>query len=108
MKTLFLLAVGTTLGMGTASMLRTDHHNHFAGSSATVAQDVAQNNDAAFRDGFYLGRIAAGPERTYSIGRWSTAQDRGSFTAGYQRGYNEALASRPRVLSAIACLRPLK
>jgi hypothetical protein len=92
MKTLFLLAVGTALGMGTASMLHTDHQNHFAGSSATVAQ----NNDAAFRDGFFLGRIAAeaGTAPYIAIGRWSTEEDRASFTAGYQRGYNEVLASR--------------
>jgi hypothetical protein len=90
MKTLFLLAVGTALGMGAASMLRTDHHNHFVGSSVTVAQ----NNDAAFRDGFYLGRIAAkaGAAPYIAIGRWSTAEDRASFTSGYQRGYNEVPA----------------
>jgi hypothetical protein len=98
MKTLFLLAVGTALGMGTASMLHTDHHNHFAASSATVAQTVDQNNDAAFRDGLYLGRIAAeaGAAPYIAIGRWLTAEDRASFTEGYQRGYNEVLASRPR------------
>jgi hypothetical protein len=92
MKTLVLLAIGTALGMGTASMLRTDHHNHFDGSSATIAQ----NNDAAFRDGFYLGRIAAkdGAAPYIAIGRWSTAEDRASFTAGYQRGYNDVHANR--------------
>jgi hypothetical protein len=26
------------------------------------------------------------------VGRWSTDQDRATFTAGYRRGYNEALA----------------
>jgi hypothetical protein len=94
MKTLFLLAVGTALGMGTASMLRTGHHNHFAGSSATVAQ----NNDGAFRDGFFLGRIAAeaGAAPYIAVGRWSTTEDRAPFTAGYQQGYKEALASRSR------------
>jgi hypothetical protein len=98
MKTLFLLAVGTAFGMGTASMLHTDHHNHFAGSSATVAQSVTQNNDAAFRDGLYLGRIAAeaGAAPHIAISRWSTTEDRASFSAGYQRGYNELLAGRPR------------
>jgi hypothetical protein len=100
MKTLFLLAVGTALGMGTASMLHTGHPNQFAGPSATAAQNIAQNitqnNDAAFRDGLYLGRIAAqaGAAPYIAIARWSTAEDRASFTTGYQRGYNEVLASR--------------
>jgi hypothetical protein len=98
MKTLFLLAVGTALGMGTASMLHAGHPNQFAGSSATAAQNIIQTNDAAFRDGLYLGRIAAkaGAAPYIAIARWSAAEDRTSFTAGYQRGYNEVLASRPR------------
>jgi hypothetical protein len=92
MKPLFLLALGTALGMGTAPMLRSDYHNLFAGSSATAAQD----NDGAFRDGFYLGRIAAqaGTAPYIAIGRWWTAEDRTSFTVGYQRGYNQVLASQ--------------
>jgi hypothetical protein len=94
MKTLFLLAVGTALGMGTAAMLGTDHHSHFVDSSATVVQ----NNDAAFRDGFFLGRIAAeaGAVPYIAIGRWSTPEDRASFTAGYHQGYKEVLARRSR------------
>jgi hypothetical protein len=93
MKTLLLLAVGTALGMGTSSMLRSDHHNYFAGSSATVTQ----SNDGAFRDGFYLGQITAeaGAAPYIAIGRWSTLEDRASFTAGYQHGYAEVLGRRP-------------
>jgi hypothetical protein len=94
MKTLFLLAVGTALGMGTASMLHADHHGHFAGSSAAIEQ----NDHGAFRDGLFLGRIAAeaGAMPYIAVGRWSTAEDRASFTAGYQEGYKKAFASRPR------------
>jgi hypothetical protein len=48
----------------------------------------------AFRDGLYLGGLAA--ESTQQprpqVGRWSTDQDRAAYTAGYRRGYNEALA----------------
>ena len=48
--------------------------------------------DGAFRDGFYLGRLAAegGQPMRPSIGRWSTAQDRSMFSAGYRRGYDES------------------
>jgi hypothetical protein len=42
----------------------------------------------------YLGKLAAESGRPLrpAIGRWSTDQDRATFTAGYRRGYNETLA----------------
>lgn len=51
--------------------------------------------DGAFRDGLYVGRFAAETKRLYRppIGRWSAPSDRASFTAGYQLGYNQALAN---------------
>jgi len=51
--------------------------------------------DGAFRDGLYLGQLAAEHGRSVrpAIGRWSSQQDRAMFAAGYQRGYNEFLAS---------------
>ncbi len=44
----------------------------------------------------YLGRLAAerGIAPRVARGRWATAEDRASFTAGYERGYKELLASR--------------
>jgi hypothetical protein len=52
-------------------------------------------NDGAFRDGLYLGKLAAegGQPLRPAIGRWSRDQDRDMFTAGYRRGYNESLTS---------------
>ena len=49
--------------------------------------------DGAFRDGLYLGKLAAenGQVSRPAIGRWSTDHDRSMFTAGYRRGYNESL-----------------
>jgi hypothetical protein len=51
--------------------------------------------DGAFRDGIYLGRLTAesGQASHPITGRWSTDKDRASFTAGYNRGYNDFLAS---------------
>jgi hypothetical protein len=73
-------------------MLRTNRHNHFPSPNETVAQIT----NAAFRDGLYLGRLAAerGAEPHFASGRWATLEDRSSFTAGYQRGYSVFLASR--------------
>ncbi len=88
MKTISLFALALTFGMGTASMLNTDNHNS--------NQAVVQNADAAFRDGLYLGRLAAeaGSEPHVARGRWATLGDRALFSAGYQEGYRGSLASR--------------
>jgi hypothetical protein len=47
--------------------------------------------DGAFRDGLYLGKLAAenGQPARPAIGRWSADHDRSMFAAGYRRGYNE-------------------
>lgn len=53
--------------------------------------DVLLTNDAAYRDGLYLGKLARDAKRPMHppIGRWSTEKDRASFTAGYQQGFGE-------------------
>jgi len=95
MKTLALFTLATALGIGTASLLRTDHP---ASSNQTVAQAI----DGAFRDGMYLGKLAAerGEGSHVAIGRWATPKDRSSFATGYQQGYNEFLASRAGSVSS--------
>jgi hypothetical protein len=78
------------------------------GATATLAvtnRNVSPNPDAearlaangAFRDGLYLGKLAAAsaqPQRA-AIGRWSTDEDRSMFAAGYRRGYTTSLADSP-------------
>ena len=63
--------------------------NPGATAEATLAAD------GAFRDGLYLGKLAAenGESARLAIGRWSSAQDRTMFAAGYRRGYNEVSIS---------------
>ena len=78
----------------------------FAGTSAVLVQhditarqkpsaDVQLTNDAAFRDGLYLGKLARAEKRQVRppIGRWSTEKDRASFVAGYRQGFGAELAS---------------
>jgi hypothetical protein len=50
--------------------------------------------DGAFRDGLYVGRLTAEAGRPLrpTVGRWSSARDRVSFLAGYQRGYSQVPA----------------
>ena len=92
MKILSLYASVIALSIVPMSMLYSDRHHN----SPTTKDNVAQITDGAFRDGLYLGRLAAksGREPHVAVGRWSTAQDRSSFTAGYERGYGEFRASR--------------
>jgi hypothetical protein len=61
----------------------------------TTSAEVLFATDGAFRDGLYLGKLAAegGQPARPAIGRWSTAQDRAMFTAGYHRGYSESFTS---------------
>ncbi len=91
MKTFLTLALVVGLGTGTAFMLGPAHSKQYANPN-----ESALLSDGAFRDGLYLGRLAAqsGDERHISVGRWATAQDRSSFSAGYEQGYSEFLASR--------------
>jgi hypothetical protein len=80
----YVLAMGC---VGTSAML--------VQRDVTIRQkksvDVRLTNDAAYRDGLYLGKLAhAANRRTHPpIGRWSTEKDRASFTAGYQQGFGE-------------------
>jgi hypothetical protein len=92
MKILPLYALVIALGLVPMSMLSGDRHHY----NPTPNGNVAQITDGAFRDGLYLGRLAAegGSEPHVAIGRWATEEDRSSFKAGYHRGYSELLASR--------------
>jgi hypothetical protein len=56
--------------------------------------DVATN--AAYRDGLYLGKLAAerGNDAHVATARWALTKDRESFAAGYQQSYSAVLASR--------------
>lgn len=80
----YVLAMGC---VGTSAML--------VQRDATLRQresvDRQLANDAAFRDGVYLGKLARAENRRRRppIARWSTEKDRASFTAGYRQGFGE-------------------
>ena len=84
----YVLAMGC---VGTSAAVLVSHD--------TTLQDKAMvelNNDAAYRDGLYLGRLAQAENRTLRppVGRWSTEKDRASFAAGFQQGLADKLAQR--------------
>jgi hypothetical protein len=77
--------------LGTMAMLANTNGKVIAGTGA----EARFASDGAFRDGLYLGKIAAegGQPLRLAVGRWSTEQDRSMFTAGYHRGYSDSLAN---------------
>jgi len=103
MKMLSLYASVIALSMVPMSILHSDRRHN----SPAAYDNVTQITDGAFRDGLYLGRLAAecGVEPHVAVGRWATAEDRSSFTAGYQRGYSQLLASRAELDNRV---RPTK
>ena len=90
MKNLSAYALAIAVCLGATAMLANSPHaiDPNAGLEARLAAD------GAFRDGLYLGKLAAesGQPLQPAIGRWSTSQDRATFTAGYRRGYSESIA----------------
>ncbi len=90
MSRLPVLALAIAVSLGTTAMLANNQRTieHPAIEEARLAAD------GAFRDGFYLGKVAAKSSRTQrpAVGRWSTGQDRANFLAGYRRGYGENVA----------------
>jgi len=87
---MFKLIAGTmtlALCLGTAGLLATN-------GKPNQNVDAQLAADGAFRDGLYLGRLAAesGRPPRPMTGRWSTKQDRASFVAGYRRTYNYVVA----------------
>ena len=92
----FLFAIVLTLCAGVAFMVRSPARRN---SFPNLQDNNPVQTGAAFRDGLYLGGLAArrGEEPHISEGRWSNQADRTSFTAGYQQGYDEAIAVRAAV-----------
>jgi hypothetical protein len=86
-----MLAVAVSLG--TTAMLANS-----ARTTKPLTGDQARlATDGAFRDGLYLGKLAAeqGLTQHPASGRWSREQDRASFVAGYRQGYSEFLGRAP-------------
>jgi hypothetical protein len=98
MRKVFLFAIALTLWAGVAFMLRLAARQD---SFPRLHDNNPGQTRAAFRDGLYLGGLAAqcGEEPHISEGRWSNQADRILFTAGYAQGYDEGIAVRAAVVN---------
>jgi hypothetical protein len=88
MKKLTTFTFAIVVSLGATAMLATSGQT----PAPTQASEAQFAGDGAFRDGLYFGRLAAehGQPMRPSIGRWATAHDRSTFSAGYRRGYDES------------------
>lgn len=87
----YIYALALVICLSTTAMLAVSNHN--VNSNANVETTLA--SDGAFRDGLYLGKLAAesGQAPRPALGRWSADRDRSMFAAGYRRGYSESVTS---------------
>jgi hypothetical protein len=92
MEKLFIFALAIAVSLGTTAMLA----NSARVGTKPPTIDALLANDAAYRDGLFVGKLAARQGRTMRplIGRWSSQKDRVSFVMGYERGYNEVVSAR--------------
>jgi hypothetical protein len=81
-----------------------DRNSYSTGYEKAYAQTLDTNNqaahdtNAAFRDGKFLGSLAAarGEEVHIAAGRWATENDRTLFTEGYERAYSDSAVQTAR------------
>src|SRR6266480_2898659 len=88
----FTIVIALCLGAATA-MIQCGRGSN--GSQSSSIQSVCATS-APYRDGLYLGKLAAarGGESQISTGRWTTEADRSSFQEGFQQGYDAGLVLR--------------
>lgn len=78
------------VSLGTSAVLSI----HNPGSQRVRAPESRLALDGAYRDGLYIGQLAArsGRRSRPPIGRWSSEKDRASFLVGYERTYNARIS----------------
>src|SRR6266550_4226740 len=93
MKKLSMFTVVIALCLAAAAMIQNGRVSNVLQSSTV---DASHTTTGPFRDGLYLGKLAAerGAVPHISSGRWATEADRASFAAGFQQGYHDGRARR--------------
>jgi hypothetical protein len=83
-------ALAIAISIGATALLANGH------AKAPNQGGMNSNADGAYRDGIFVGHLAAqrGQASHPLVGRWSNERDRASFAAGYQRGYGQGAAER--------------
>jgi hypothetical protein len=79
-------ALALVISAGTFTIVR-------SGGTASRQDSSVQKINAAFRDGAYLGKLAAvrGESPNMALARWTSNTDRQLFAAGYDQAYSVKL-----------------
>ena len=90
MKKVGVYVLIIVLSVGSAAMVQNAMRTRSLNSD--ISAPMATNG--AFRDGLYLGKLAAknGEEPRIATGRWAKDEDRSAFREGYYRGFHQTLA----------------
>ena len=91
MRNYSLWVLALIVGGSAAEMVKTGMT-----TTSNALQNIASNQEissAAFRDGSYLGKLAAerGDAPHVSVGRWAKNADRILFATGYSEAYSQKL-----------------
>lgn len=89
----FMLFVGLIELCVVVAMIQAGHTRNQAPRTTVI-----QSTSAPFRDGLYLGKLAAqrGAEPDIPTARWSSDGDRTLFAKGFNCGYQDAVESAAR------------
>ena len=93
----WVLALVVCLGTSATLAIR------YPGAQRGRASESRLALDGAYRDGLYIGQLAAktGRRSRPPIGRWSGETDRASFLAGYEHAYNARVSQSANAKSEL-------
>lgn len=85
MKKVMGYTLSLIIGFGAGAVFTSD----VSASAFQPNAAVQQGTNAAYRDGYYMGKndFSAGRENHIASGRWSTMTDRAQYEAGYDAGF---------------------
>jgi hypothetical protein len=94
MKNISLYVLVIALSVGSVAMVRSAMRAQSLNSGGSSLLETT----GAFRDGLYLGKLAAknGDEPRITTARWSRDEDREAFRKGYERGFSQMLIEQAR------------
>lgn len=94
MKNISLYVLVIALSVGSAAMVR----SAIRAQSLNSGDSAVKQSSGPFRDGLYLGKLAAknGDEPHIATARWSRDEDRAAFREGYERGFSQVRIEQAR------------
>ena len=94
MKKISLYTLAIALSVGAAAIVRSALRAPSLNPGASAVEEAS----GPFRDGLYLGRLAAksGDEPRITSARWARDEDRAAFREGYEHGFSQVRIEQAR------------